>query len=335
MSTLITGSSGFVGLALTEELLRRGNSVVGFDVKPPSPEALKIFEALPGEFAHCLGDIRNPSSIEAALTFHRCEELVTLAAVTADALRERRQPGLIYEVNVAGVLNAIEAATRHGVSRFVHLSSGAVYGESGYEDALLYETSTARRPESLYGMSKHAAEIAVTRLQALHGIDLVIGRLGTCFGPWEHDTGFRDTLSAPFQILKLAQSGQIAVLPRDSKRDWLYIRDAASAIVSLIQTRQLPHSIYNVAAGFEFSLSSWCRKLQSQFPGFQWRIDSTDRQCNVNVYGAKDRASMNITKLLSTTEFKPLYDLDAAFENFMSWQKQVGNVQTSKKPFEQ
>ncbi|WNK19777.1 NAD(P)-dependent oxidoreductase [Halomonas piscis] len=321
MPTLITGNSGFVGLALTEKLLELGSDVVGFDTKPPSPEALRIFEKLPGTFTHNIGDIRDPLSIEATLASHPCDVLVTLAAVTADESRERQQPGFIYEVNVAGALHAIEAATRHGISRFIHMSSGSVYGKSGYEDAALDEFNTVCRPEGLYGMSKHAAEIAVTRLQELHEIDLVIGRLGTCFGPWEHDTGFRDTLSAPFQILKIAQNGQTAILPRDSKRDWLYIRDAASAITSLIQSRQLPHRIYNVASGFEFSLFSWCQKLQSYFPNFQWYVDDSDRRYNVNLYGDKDRASMEITKLLSTTKFKPLYDLDTAFEDFMSWQK--------------
>lgn len=327
MTTFITGSSGFVGLALTEELLRRGKNVVGFDTAPPCPAAVRAFNMLPGEFTHCLGDIRDLSSIETALASHQCEELVTLAAVTADASRELQQPALIYEVNVAGALKTIEAAIRHGVTRFVHLSSGSVYGKSGYEVALLDEISTAYQPEGLYGMSKHAAEIAVSRLQKLHGIDLVIGRLGTCFGPWEHDTGFRDTLSAPLQIMKLAQSGQNAILPRDSKRDWLYIRDAALAIISLIQSRQLPHSIYNLAAGYEFSLSSWCQKLQSCFPDFQWQIDDTDSRYNVNLYGAKDRASMNIEKLLSSTQFKPLYDLNEAFHDFMSWQENTASKQ--------
>lgn len=329
MSTLVTGSSGFVGLALTEEILRKGNNVVGFDASPPSQEALRVFDELPGEFSHWVGDIRDSSAIEAALASRRCENLVTLAAVTADASRERRQPGMIYEVNVAGVLNAIEAATRYGVSRFVHLSSGSVYGKSGYTDIPLDEVKTAQKPEGLYGMSKQAAEIAALRLQELHEIDLVIGRLGTCFGPWEHDTGFRDTLSAPLQILKLAESGQTAVLPRDSKRDWLYVRDAAAAIVSLLNTPNLPHSIYNVSAGFEFSLSSWCRKLQSRFPGFQWRVDGAPQQCNVNLYGSEDRASMDIRKLLADTQFEPFYDLDAAFGDFISWEEKVGKTQIS------
>src|SRR5690606_28357158 len=104
---------------------------------------------------------------------HQCENLVTMAAITADESRERRQPGLIYEVNVAGTLNAIEIATRYGVRRFVHLSSGSVYGKSGYAGATLHEANTPLHPEGLYGHSKQAAETAVLRLKSLHTIDLV------------------------------------------------------------------------------------------------------------------------------------------------------------------
>jgi len=324
MCTFITGSSGFVGLALTEALLRRGQHVLGLDASPPPEHALNFFNTLPGTLTYVTGDIRDVSVIDAALGSQHCETLVTLAAITADASRERRQPGLIYEVNVAGALNAIAAGARHGVSRFVHLSSGSVYGKSGYESTRLDEIRTPPQPEGLYGMSKLAAECAISRYRELHEIDLVIGRLGTCFGPWEYDTGFRDTLSAPLQLLKLAQSGQPAVLPYDSTRDWLYIRDAADAITCLINSHQLTHPIYNVAAGFEFSMSSWCRQLQTRYPAFQWRIAAPNEPGNVNLYSTKDRASMNIDKLISDTSFHPQYDMSAAFHDYIDWQTHVG-----------
>ena len=335
MTTLITGSSGFVGLALTEELLRTGNHVVGFDTMSPSREVLDVFAALPGKFSLCAGDVRDPATLEAALCSHRCENLVILAAVTADESRERQQPALIYEVNVAGALNSIQIAARHGVSRFVHVSSGSVYGKSGYTGTPLNETDTPLLPEGLYGHSKQAAETAILRLQSLYAIDLVIGRLGTCFGPWEHDTGFRDTLSAPLQILELARRRQIAVLPRDSVRDWLYVRDAAAGIVSLIKTPQLPHDIYNIAAGFEFSLSSWCRKLQAQMPNFQWRVAEPGEPCNVRLYGTQDRSSMDIGRLLADTQFEPSYDLDTAFDDFISWNQTIENLRISNESFKQ
>lgn len=287
------------------------------------------FEALPGKFSHWTGDIRDRAAIDAAMASQPCDELVTLAAITADASRELLHPGMIFEVNVAGALNAIESAARHGISRFVHLSSGSVYGKSSYDNAPLDEINTLPRPEGLYGMSKLAAETATLRLKELLGIDLVIGRLGTCFGPWEHDTGFRDTLSAPLQLLQLAKGRQTAIFSYDSKRDWLYVRDAAAAIISLVKTRQLRHDIYNLASGFEFTLSSWCRKLQKCYPDFQWCVDPAADKGNVNLYSNQDRASMNIRRLLSETAFSPVYDLEAAFDDFMEWNKKTFDKQIS------
>ncbi|AHB08279.1 hypothetical protein U875_05225 [Pandoraea pnomenusa 3kgm] len=322
MTTLITGCAGFVGLALAEDLLSSGNDVIGFDLSAPPDRALKTFSSLPGKFDFVIGDIRDRAALDHAFVGRDVDAMVSLAAITADAARERSQPHVVYEVNAASVFSAVETAARHKVCRIVHLSSGAVYGRSGYGTTSLDEATTIPDPEGLYGMSKLAAEQGLARLMQVYGVDLVIGRLGTCYGPWEHDTGARDTLSAPLQILQIAQRGGVATISRDSLRDWLYVRDAAAGIRALMFCAGLPRTIYNVAAGFEFPLSAWCTRLEGMFPGFRWHVNSDDTPTNVNLYGPQDRASMNIMALLNDTDFRPKFDINAAFDDYMSWIKQ-------------
>ncbi|RYY91608.1 MAG: SDR family oxidoreductase, partial [Comamonadaceae bacterium] len=244
MATFITGVCGFVGLALAEHLMWRGEDVIGFDRAPLPLTASNAFEGLPGRFTMVVGDVCDAGALRQAMALHRPQRLVTLAAITADARRERTTPGAIFDVNVGGVIVALTAAADCGLTRVLHASSGAVYGASGNGAAALHEDSTPLRPEGLYGISKQAAEGAALRLAALHGLDLVVGRLGTCFGPWEADTDVRDTLSAPLQVLRLAERGEAAVLPRDSRRDWLYVRDAAAGLVALLERPTLPHAVY-------------------------------------------------------------------------------------------
>lgn len=326
MQTFITGACGFVGLALTEHLLRRGDDVVGFDLAPPPPEAASAFADLPGRLAMVTGDVRDERSVLDAMSRHRPERLVTLAAITADARRERAMPRAIFDVNVDGVIAAVTAAHECGVARIVHASSGSAYGASGNGADALHEDTTPLRPEALYGISKVAAESAALRLAALQGLDLVVGRLGTCFGPWEADTGVRDTLSAPLQILRLAEAGTPIVLARESRRDWLYVRDCAAGIAALLDRPRLPHAVYNVAAGFMGSMADWCRALQALRPELAWRVAGAHEReaVNVDYYAPYDRAPMDVSRLLADTGFVPRFDFAAAAQDFVDFRRRHG-----------
>lgn len=319
MPTFITGAGGFVGLALAEHLLARGEDVVGYDLRPPEPRALRAFQSLPGRFVAEAGDVRDAATLREALRRHRPRRLVTLAAITADARRERAAPQSIFEVNVGGVLAALSAAADCGVQRVLHASSGSVYGASGAGDEPLQEDATPLRPEGLYGVSKQAAEAAARRFAALAGLDLVVGRLGTCFGPWEADTGVRDTPSAPLQALRLARAGTGAVLPRAGLRDWLYVRDAAAGLIALLDADHRSHAIYNIAAGFSWTLAQWCEQLAARHPGFGWRIAREGEPANIDYYAPYDRAPMDISRLRQDVGFTPRFDLPAAAGDFEEW----------------
>jgi UDP-glucuronate 4-epimerase len=166
-------------------------------------------------------------------------------------------------------------------------------------------------------------------MAVLHGLDLTVARLGTCFGPWERDTGVRDTPSAPLQILRLAERGEPVVLPRPSRRDWLYVRDCAGGIAALLQRRRLPHGTYNVATGREFSLVELCRTLAALRPGLDWRLlDETEPEdaANVALYARYDRASMDASRLFADTGFSQRFDLPTAMRDFMDWRRLHGDA---------
>jgi UDP-glucuronate 4-epimerase len=319
MKTLITGSSGFVGLALAEHLLSAGEDVVGYDLSPPPAAARVLFGTLAGRFSVEHGDVRQAAALRRVIAKHRPQRVVTLAAITAGAQRECLAPQAIFDVNVGGVLAAIGAAADYGVARLVHISSGSVYGATGRGANVLNEQDSALAPEGLYGISKRAAEEAAHRLAELRGLPLVIGRLGTCFGPWEADSGVRDTLSAPLQLLAAARRGDTAILPRDSRRDWLYVRDAAQAIACLLGQAPAEGNVYNLAAGFEWRLGQWCERLQARYATFTWRLAEPGEAATIHLYADYDRASLDIRRLCEATGFVPRFDLAAADHDFHYW----------------
>ena len=318
MSAFVTGAAGFVGLAVTEALLMRGESVTGFDLSPLSEHAHKTFAGLPGSFRHLIGDVCDAGGLKAALRESGANCVLNLAAVTAGPDREIGDAAGVIRVNVGGAAAALEAAAACGVRRVLHLSSGSVYGASGRDAAVLTE-DTPLRPEQLYGITKQAGEAVALRLAELHRLDLSIGRLGTCFGRWEYATGARDTPSAPYQVVQAARSGTAAILPRSHLRDWLYARDAAAAVLELLYARSRRHRIYNLAAGFMWSIADFCAGLQQAGAGFQWRFAQPGEAANIDYYAPYDRVPMVNERLRADIGFLPRYNLDEALADYLQW----------------
>jgi UDP-glucuronate 4-epimerase len=321
-ATLITGGAGFIGLALCETLLTRGENVVAYDGAALPPKAVALFATLPGRLTTVGGDVRDTAALKSAMEASGVDRVVTLAAITADIERERRAARSIFDVNVGGVIATIEAAHAVGVRRMVHVSSGAVYGAAGYQTKLLVEEETPTQPENLYGITKLSAEQVVLRLASVLDMSIIIGRLGTCFGPWEHGNASRDTPSAVLQIITKYKSGEKVALPRAHRRDWLYSRDAAQAIVSLLDDPSPAHAICNLAAGFKWSLAELCHELSSRQASFAWEL-SPDGTGNIALYGTHDRAPMS-TQRLAQAGFKPQYNMKSALSDYLQWWDMAG-----------
>ena len=310
MAILVTGSSGFIGAALCAALVDRGDEVIGVDRRPSHG-----FSGPSGAFRFVATDVTQPGAIEAAFRMAPIDRVVIGAAITADRAREARDPAGIVAVNVGAVAETIRCAAAAGVGRIVHLSSAAVYGDNGCSAPVLDEDRIPPAPTSLYGITKLAGERTALRLRDVFELDLVAGRLGTCFGPYEHATGARDTLSAPWQVLQHARAGTPVILPRPGRKDWLYIRDAVSAIAALLDAPQpLPRTVYNLAAGFEWTVAEWCAAVGRLNPSFGWSIGAN---ANVDFYGDVDRAPLSAVRLIADLGFSPAYDMDRALADYL------------------
>ena len=120
---LLTGGAGFVGLNVAEQLLARGDEVLIFDRRPPPPFFSKA--------AFVQGDVTNRLLLEEAFSKNPVDRVIHMAAITAGPERDAREPQRIAEVNLIGTLNVLEASKKSGVRRFVHASTGALFGAAG------------------------------------------------------------------------------------------------------------------------------------------------------------------------------------------------------------
>ena len=316
MTLLVTGASGFVGLNITEKFLSEGHKVVMLDTSTTPPkDAVAALANLAGDYVYVQGDVLEGKFVRSVLQDHDITHVIHAAAITPNDERERQDAKRVMQVNLMGTLEVIEASLDHGVKRLVYPSSASVYGDNSYDHELLDEVDTIPLPRATYAISKYAAERYVLRARELWGLDAVVARVGAVFGPWEHDTGVRDTLSGPMLASRLAVLNQEAVLPRPGPKDWVYSRDVAKAFFHLLRNADLNYQLYNVSGGHRWTVEDWSQKLSKKFPDFTYRF--ADDSLNVT-FGSRDRSPLSVERLTSDI-MTPSFGLDAAFSDYMTW----------------
>lgn len=313
MPVLITGACGFVGLALTEALLAQGEAVTAFDAAPVPAVAQARFAALPGTLRAVQGDVRDEAAVRAALD--GADRMIIGAAITAGPEREASAPEQIVAVNVGAVATAVRLAAAARLRRVIHISSVSAYGAVAGTPGPLTEDMPCR-PTALYGVTKWSGEAAALRLAELLGLSLAAARLGSCYGPWEHATGLRDTLSPQWQALHAARRGEALVLESDAVRDWLYVRDTAAGVLALLDAPVLHHRVYNVGSGVASPLSDWCRAL-----GAPWSVGPAP-----NVRTWFDRPVASIARLTADTSYRPRFGQAEAAADWQAFLAETGEV---------
>lgn len=304
MRVLVTGASGFIGLNLVEALLAQGDRVIGLDrLAPP-----KTFPPFPFVQA----DVRESACLQSIFRQQRPDALVHAAALTPGRASERSRMAAAVEVNVLGTVHAMEAAAAAGCARILFLSSAAVYGQARGEH-VLDEERTPAVPGTLYGITKLAAERLALRYSEL---DVTAMRLSAAFGPWEADTGARDTLSPFYRVAQLARSGGEAILPRRSALDWIYAREAAAALAFVLKARAPKRHVLNIGPAPRYDLERFCAAAAKRHAKFRWRMDPA--QANIDLFGPRDRPPLS-TACLRAAGFAPRFDEQAAYADYLDW----------------
>lgn len=322
MAVLITGGTGFVGLNLAEGLLARGEQVVLFDLRPPPAEFMAQIGNAAKRVRAVTGDVLQPDHLHRAFAHGDITHVFHGAVITSGPARELADPNAIVEVNLSGTLNLLRAARDAQVRRVLYPSSLTVYGQSLFDRESVNEADTPPVPESLYAVTKYAAERACLRLADLWGMDVVTGRIGSVVGPWEGETGVRDLVSPLAQIAAAAAQGRGVVLPQIRlKRELIYSRDLARALVLLLYAEKPGFTTYNLSVPADWSgyVQRWCDALAAKLDGFKWRYAAPGETATIDYYDTRDRACLDTTRLQSDLGFVPAFPPDKALHDYTEW----------------
>lgn len=185
---LVTGAAGFIGAKVAEQLLDEGHKVVGvdnlndaYDVRLKEWRLAQLQQKRKPGFRFVQLDIEDRKAVDGLFAQRpRFGALINLAA-RAGVRQSVANPWVYFQTNVVGTLNLLDACRRHGVHKFLLASTSSLYG-SGNPRPFSEDADTSR-PLSPYAASKKAAEALCHSYHHLYGLDTIVVRYFTVYGP--------------------------------------------------------------------------------------------------------------------------------------------------------
>lgn len=249
MTILVTGAAGFIGAAVSDALLARGDEVVGIDnlnayydvsLKQARLDRLTARNG----FSFRKLDISDRDGVLAlADDFGDIDGIVHLAA-QAGVRYSLIDPYTYVTSNVMGQVVMLEMARKlKGLKHFVYASSSSVYG--GNTDLPFSIDDAVEKPNSLYAATKRADELISYTYAHLYKIPQTGLRFFTVYGPWG-----RPDMSPIIFAKALFAGTEIPVFNNGEMwRDFTYIDDIVNGVVRALDrpaTGTPPHAVYNL-----------------------------------------------------------------------------------------
>ena len=240
---LITGGAGFMGSNFIHYLLRtyRDIKVINLDklTYAGNLENLRDIENEP-RYRFVKGDVCDPQMVEPLIK--ESDVVVNFAAET-HVDRSIMEAGSFVLTDVYGPYILLQAAQKHGIDRFVQISTDEVYG-SIQEGSFSEEDPL--HPSNPYSASKAGGENLVYSFYKTYGMPVVISRATNNFGPYQY----------PEKVIPLFITNALDGLPLPlygdgmQVRDWLYVEDHSHALDLIIREGK-EGEVYNIGAGNE------------------------------------------------------------------------------------
>lgn len=286
MTTLVTGGNGWLPSHVVRRLARAGETVISYDLMEPDNYLREFLGSDIERVVFEAGDVTNREQMREAARRHNVTSIISAAAITPRVDREQREPERIIEVNLGGVVNALEVARElPNFRRFVQISSCAVFGDlPGVSE--ISEDSPANST-NLYGITKLAGERVALRYGNLFGLDVIAVRPSNVYGPMERFTPGYAGATELREMLRIHFSGQpITVNSLEGPyRDWTYAEDVAEGIERAwaIEGPQ-EHRVFILASGEQQSVGEVLAAFRQHLPGLEYRIVPKD-EANYPVAG--------------------------------------------------
>lgn len=312
MTTLVTGSAGFIGFHVADELLK-DEKVIGLDsvndyysqeLKWDRTEILKEKD----DFTFYHQDLCDLEGLKKLFDKEDVDRICHLAA-QAGVRYSVENPHAYQRSNLEGFTNIIEMARHNDVDNFVYASSSSVYG--GNEKIPYTVGDEIIKPVSYYAATKVANEVMAHSYSHLYDLPCTGLRFFTVYGPW----GRPDM--AMFKFTDLIVDGEPIDVYNygDMRRDFTYIDDIVNGVVSSLDNPS-DYEIFNLGNNTPVNLMDFIEMLEEEL-GMEAEKNMMPMQP-----GDMKETYADISGSKEKLGFEPEIELKEGIERFVDWYRE-------------
>ena len=334
MRVLVTGSAGFIGSALSIQLLERGDEVIGIDnhnnyYDPALKEArLSRHEDHPS-YTHVRMDIESGAEVEKLFKKYQFEGVVNLAA-QAGVRYSIENPLAYINTNIVGFTHILEGCRHHNVDHLVYASSSSVYGSNTQMPFSIKDN--VDHPISLYAASKKANELMAHSYSHLYKLPTTGLRFFTVYGPWD-----RPDMALQQFAQKIIARERIQVFNYGNhRRDFTYIDDIVDGIIRILDrpaisntkwdssnpqpdSSSAPWRIYNIGNNSPVELLKYIEAIEKSLG-----VKAYKDMLPIQLGDVKDTFA-DVSELINDFDYMPSTSVNDGVENFAKWFKKYYN----------
>ena len=309
---LVTGSDGFIGSHLTEELVRAGYQVKAF-VYYNSFNTWGWLDTLPSDVMKNVeifqGDVRDPNGVkeamkETAAVFH-------LAALIAIPF-SYHSPDTYVDTNIKGTLNILQAAREQDLERVLVTSTSEVYGTAQY---VPMDEKHPFQGQSPYSATKIGADRLAESFYRSFQLPVSIVRPFNTFGPRQSARAVIPTIITQL----LAGKEKIHLGSLTPTRDFNYVKDTVNGFIKIYESERTIGEEINIATQHEISIGELAEELIRQINPNAKIVCDEERlrpeKSEVN------RLLGSNKKIKELTDWKPVYSFEEGLSETISFFK--------------
>lgn len=307
MKILVTGSAGFMGSWIAEELLKKGHEVLGVDnLSGGSLGNIDKHKCI-------ISDLRNKESIYRIVKEFKPDVLYFLAA-NARECASFFQPIDIIENNLYAYVNTLEPCIKYGIKKVVLFSSMSRYGDS---DVPFNETLKPK-PVDVYASNKVAMEEITIQLAGAHGFDWTIIVPRNVYGEKQSlKDRFRNFIAITINHI-MREEDIIIYGDGNNVRSFSYIKNSLDCYIKCLEEKT-NHKIINIGGMLPKTINDISKIIISNFKNYSGRIRYLPER-----YGEVKKAWATYDISVSLLGYKEEYSLEQGIKNMCDWAKFKG-----------
>jgi dTDP-glucose 4,6-dehydratase len=313
MKIIVTGGAGFIGSHFARQLVNDQNGafeVVVVDLLTYAGSLRNLEDLMElSNFRFVNDDVCNPDLSKEI--FSGADAVINFAA-ESHVDRSIESSAAFIRTNIQGTHNLLELTVKHGISKYLQVSTDEVYGSISEGS---WDESFPLLPNSPYAASKASADLLVRAFNRTHGLHTNITRCSNNFGTHQYPEKLIPV------IIRNILAGQPIPIYGDgqNRRDWLHVLDHCRGIRSVMMGG-VSGEIYNIGGGIELSNLELVRKI----------IQIMDASENLITFvqdrkGHDFRYSVSFKKIEEELGYKPIESIDDSFVGVVDWYAQNAN----------